>query len=230
GKYRNLNIRGIHLHIGSQIVHNKPFLKAVKIALLLKHEKGCDFEYLNIGGGLGIIYKDEKAITADEYSKEIKSLVQKENLKLILEPGRFIVGNSGILVLAVQYLKKGLEKTFAVVDGGMNLLIRPALYSAYHEIVPVKKSGAKKCSYDIVGPVCESSDFLGLSRSLPSLKEGDKIAVLSAGAYGFTMASNYNSQPRCGEVLVRGRNAYLIREAEDYNDLIRNERRPGFLR
>ncbi len=229
-KYKNLLISGIHLHIGSQIVYNGPFLKAVKVALRLKSEKGCDFQYLNIGGGLGIIYKDEKALTACEYASEIKSIIKKSGLKLILEPGRFIAGNSGILITTVQYIKDGIGKKFAIVDGGMNLLIRPALYSAYHEIGLVEKRAGKKELYDVVGPICESSDFLALSRNISKLKSGDKIALFSAGAYGFTMASNYNSHPKCAEVMVKGNKSYLIREPEDYKDLVRGEIIPEFLK
>ncbi|MDP8217064.1 MAG: diaminopimelate decarboxylase [Candidatus Kaelpia imicola] len=228
--YKNLLISGLHLHIGSQIIYNEPFLKAVKVALRLKSERDCDFQYLNIGGGLGIIYKDEKALTAQKYASEIKGLIKKTELKLILEPGRFIAGNSGIFVTTVQYVKDGIDKKFAIVDGGMNLLIRPALYSAYHEVGLIEKRAGRKELYDVVGPICESSDFLALSRKLPQLKSGNRIVLFSAGAYGFTMASNYNSYPRCGEVMVKGNSAHLIREPEDYKDLIRGENIPGFLK
>jgi len=228
--YRNLVISGIHLHIGSQIIYNGPFLKAVKIALKLKSERGCDFQYLNIGGGLGIIYKDEKALTAYKYASEIKSVIKGSGLKLILEPGRFIAGNSGILITTVQYIKDGIDKKFAIVDGGMNLLIRPALYSAYHKAELVKKRSGERERYDIVGPICESSDFLALDRDLTKLKSGDRIVLFSAGAYGFTMASNYNSHPKCAEVMIKGNRSYLIRESEDYRDLIKGESIPEFLR
>ncbi|MDP8254003.1 MAG: diaminopimelate decarboxylase [Candidatus Kaelpia aquatica] len=228
--YKNLLISGLHLHIGSQIIYNEPFLKAIKVALKLKSEKYCDFQYLNIGGGLGIIYKDEKALTAQKYASEIKGLIKKAGLKLILEPGRFIAGNSGILVTTVQYIKDGIDKKFAIVDGGMNLLIRPALYSAYHEAGLAEKRAGRKELYDVVGPICESSDFLALSRSFPKLKSKDKIVLFSAGAYGFTMASNYNSHPRCGEVMVKDSSSYLIKDPEGYKDLIRGESMPGFLK
>ncbi len=229
-KYRNLKISGIHLHIGSQIIYNEPFMKAVKVALKLRNECNCDFQYLNIGGGLGIIYKDEKALTAKDYSKEIKELLRGKNLKLILEPGRFIVGNAGILVTRIEYVKEGINKKFAIVDAGMNLLIRPALYSAYHKVMPLKISIAKKELYDIVGPVCESSDFLALGRKLPLLKESDLIAVYSCGAYGFVMASNYNAHPRCAEVLVNNNRFYLVRKPESYQDLVKYDLIPDFLR
>ena len=228
--YRNLVISGIHLHIGSQIIYNGPFLKAVKIALKLKSERGCDFQYLNIGGGLGIIYKDEKALTAYKYASEIKSVIKGSGLKLILEPGRFIAGNSGILITTVQYIKDGIDKKFAIVDGGMNLLIRPALYSAYHKAELVKKRFGERERYDIVGPICESSDFLALDRNLTKLKSGDRIVLFSAGAYGFTMASNYNSHPKCAEVMIKGNRSYLVRKSEDYRDLIKGESIPEFLR
>ena len=228
--YKNLVISGIHLHIGSQIIYNGPFLKAVKVALKLKSERGCDFQYLNIGGGLGIIYKDEKALTAYKYASEIKSVIKGSGLKLILEPGRFIAGNSGILITTVQYIKDGIDKKFAIVDGGMNLLIRPALYSAYHKAELVKKRFGERERYDIVGPICESSDFLALDRDLTKLKSGDRIVLFSAGAYGFTMASNYNSHPKCAEVMIKGNRSYLVRKSEDYRDLIKGESIPEFLR
>jgi diaminopimelate decarboxylase len=229
-RYKNLSILGVHLHIGSQIIYNGPFLKAVKVALKLKSQKGCDYQYLNVGGGLGIIYKDEKALTAKDYASEIKDIIKKSGLKLILEPGRFIAGNSGIFVTTVQYIKDGIDKKFAIVDGGMNLLIRPALYSAYHKVKLVKKRSGERVRYDVVGPICESSDFLALDRELSNLKSGDRLALFGAGAYGFTMASNYNSHPRCAEVMVKENRSYLVRSPEDYNSLIKGESIPGFLR
>ncbi len=147
-----------------------------------------------------------------------------------MEPGRFIAGNSGILITTVQYIKDGIDKKFAIVDGGMNLLIRPALYSAYHKAELVKKRFGERERYDIVGPICESSDFLALDRDLTKLKSGDRIVLFSAGAYGFTMASNYNSHPKCAEVMIKGNRSYLVRKSEDYRDLIKGESIPEFLR
>ncbi|MDP8234021.1 MAG: diaminopimelate decarboxylase [Candidatus Saelkia tenebricola] len=227
-KYKNVKIEGIHLHIGSQIVRLDPFLKAIKVALELKKE--VDFEYLNIGGGLGIIYKNEKPLLPDQYAREIEKLLKGSKVKLILEPGRFIVGNAGILVTRVVYFKKGINKNFAITDGGMNLLLRPALYEAYHEINLVKKKNKPKVKMDIVGPVCESSDFLGQDRILPVPKEGEALAVFGAGAYGSAMASVYNGHPLCAEVLVNEKEVYLVKKKENYRDLIQNDLIPDFLR
>jgi len=227
-KYKNIRIKGIHLHIGSQIVLLEPFLKAIKAALALKTE--VDFEYLNIGGGLGIIYKDEKPLLPGQYAEKIEKLLKGSGVKLILEPGRFIVGNAGILVIRVVYFKKGVHKNFAITDAGMNLLIRPALYGAYHEIGLVKKKNKPRVKVDIVGPICESADFLGQNRRLPVLKEGDALAVFGAGAYGATMSSVYNGHPLCAEVMVQGKDVYLIKKRQHYRDLIQNDLLPAFLK
>jgi diaminopimelate decarboxylase len=227
-KFENVRIKGIHIHIGSQIIKVEPFLKAIKCALSLRQD--FDYEYLNIGGGLGIIYKDEKALTAEKYAREIKKLLKGKGLKLILEPGRFIVGNAGILVTRVLYNKKGVKKNFIIVDAGMNLLIRPALYSAYHEIKPIRLKNRVKIKADVVGPICETTDFFAQDRSMPEVREGEYLALFGAGAYGFTMASNYNAQPRCAEVLVKDDSFYLIRRAESYKDLVKYDVVPDFLK
>jgi diaminopimelate decarboxylase len=227
-KFENVRIKGIHIHIGSQIIKVEPFLKAIKCALSLRQD--FDYEYLNIGGGLGIIYKDEKALTAEKYAREIKKLLKGKGLKLILEPGRFIVGNAGILVTRVLYNKKGVKKNFIIVDAGMNLLIRPALYSAYHEIKPIRLKNREKIKADVVGPICETTDFFAQDRSMPEVREGEYLALFGAGAYGFTMASNYNAQPRCAEVLVKDDSFYLIRRAESYKDLVKYDVVPDFLK
>ena len=181
-------------------------------------------KYLNIGGGLGIVYDKEKPQTAKEFSKKISPLLKSINLKIILEPGRFIIGNAGILVTKVIYTKEAHKKKFIIVDAAMNDLLRPSLYNAYHKIVEVDNIQRKssKNRADVVGPICESGDFLGKDRDLDP-KDGKYLAVLGAGAYGFSMSSNYNSRRRPAEVLVRGNRVYLIRKREDFNDLIRGE-------
>jgi len=225
GQFRNLNICGLHIHIGSQITQSAPFVEAIKkVSGFIQRlkAKGIELEYLNIGGGLGIIYDQEAPQTAQIYASQIIPLLKKTQLKIIMEPGRFIVGNAGILVVKVLYIKNTPKKKFIIVDGGMNDLIRPALYSAYHNILPLAKiSGTEKA--DLVGPICESGDFLAKERLIAKVKEGDYLAVMSAGAYGFSMSSNYNSRMRAGEVMVIKGKVSLIRRRETLEDLIRNE-------
>ena len=238
-KYRKnypfVKISGLHIHIGSQLVTKDPFVKAIQKVIefisSLK-QKGIDIEYLDIGGGMGIIYKDEKPQTAQEYADSILPLLQKTTLKIIMEPGRFIVGNAGIFVTKVLYIKDNGFKKFLIVDGGMNDLIRPSLYQAYHEIVPLKKNAApgRLEKFDVVGPICESGDFFAKDRELPALKKGDLLAVMSAGAYGYVMSSNYNARCRVPEVLVKGNKFYVVKERETYEDLMRGEYLPGFLK
>jgi len=230
-RYPFLKFAGVHLHIGSQITESKPFIKAIRRAMdfvARLQRSGIFLEYLNIGGGLGIIYSDEKPQTAAQFARAVKPLLKKMNLKIILEPGRFISGNSGILVSRVLYWKETQSKTFAIVDAGMNDLLRPSIYSAYHEIVPVLQNHKKKSKLvphvDVVGPICESGDFLGKNRSLPKLGTGDLLAVMSCGAYAFTMSSNYNSRPRVPEVVVKGSRFLVARRRETYKDLIQGER------
>jgi diaminopimelate decarboxylase len=185
---------------------------------------GISIEYLNIGGGLGIIYNEEKPTTAEVFAKAVKPHIAGFGLKIILEPGRFIIGNAGILVTSVIYNKKGRSKNFLIVDAGMNDLIRPALYGSFHKIIPVNmKKSEKLYQCDVVGPICESADFMGKDRNLPDLGPGELLAVRSTGAYGMAMASNYNSRPRAAEVMVDGRKHTLIRKRETYEDLIENE-------
>jgi diaminopimelate decarboxylase len=225
-KYPNLNIRGIHIHIGSQILDAKPFENAIK--KVLKFLKDCKIkvDHLNIGGGLGIIYSMENAQTAKSFAAKVLPMIKDSGLKIILEPGRFVSGNSGILVTKVIYNKRTPSKKFAIIDGGMSDLIRPSLYEAYHKIVPVKMDpSAAKISekMDIVGPICESGDFLGKDRVLPHVNQGDLLAVMGAGAYGFAMSSNYNSRPRASEVMVMGDKFRVVRKHETYADLVRGE-------
>jgi len=224
-KFKNVKICGLHIHIGSQITESAPFVAAIeKVAHFINKLSvaGITLEYLNIGGGLGIIYDRETPQTAQIYASQIIPLLKKTGLKIIMEPGRFIVGNAGILVVKVLYIKNTPKKKFIIVDGGMNDLIRPALYGAYHNILPLSKiKGAEKA--DVVGPICESGDFLAKERLIAKVKEGQYLAVMSAGAYGFSMSSNYNSRLRACEVMVNKNKAQVIRKRETYADLIRNE-------
>ena len=229
-QYEHLDISGIHVHIGSQIVDARPFVRAIeKITKLVKRLErgGIKIRWFNIGGGLGIIYSGERPQTAQEYAKAVLPLLKRLGARVILEPGRFISGNSGIFLTKVLYVKEAPRKNFAVVDGAMNDLVRPSLYEAYHEILPVRSrsyaSSRRARAYDVVGPVCESGDFLGKDRRFIGLEQGNFLAVMGAGAYGFSMASNYNSRPRPAEVLVDGRRVKLIRRRETYKDLVRNE-------
>jgi len=229
-RYKNLNISGVHMHIGSQIMEAEPFLRAMKRVInFIKglEIRGVSVRWLNIGGGLGIIYSKEKPQTAREYAASALPILKKIKASIILEPGRFIAGNAGVLVTKVQYIKETPSKNFAIVDAGMNDLIRPALYGAYHEILPVRShsySNSKDIRvFDVVGPICESGDFLGKDRKFIGLEEGDLLSVMGAGAYGFSMSSNYNSRPRAGEVMVEGSKAKLIRRRETYEDLLRTE-------
>lgn len=229
-RYKNLSICGVHMHIGSQIVEREPFTAAInKIIHFIKglEKQGVHIRWINIGGGLGIIYSNERPQTAVEYAKEVVPLLKKIRANVILEPGRFIAGNSSVLLTNVTYVKETAVRNFAIVDAGMNDLIRPSLYDAYHAILPVNSpsyNGSKKISiYDVVGPICESGDFLGKDRKFIDLKAGDVLAVMGAGAYGFSMASNYNSRPRPAEVLVEGSKVKIIRRREAYADLIRAE-------
>lgn len=229
-QYRNLSLVGVHIHIGSQIVESGPFVKAIKkLTIFIKelNQRGVEIKWFNIGGGLGIIYSKETPQTAEEYAKEVSPLIKGLDLKIILEPGRFIVGNAGILVTKILSIKETSNKNFLVVDAGMNDFLRPSLYCAYHSILPVISrpySPKKKIKmYDVVGPVCESGDFFGLNRRFIEPKEGDLLAIMGAGAYGFSMSSNYNARPRSVEVLVDGRRVDLIRRRETYQDLIRQE-------
>lgn len=230
----NIEILGIHKHIGSQITNLSPFVEALRSILLLADElmrHGIRIRHLDIGGGLGIPYKgDEIPPNPDKLSKAILPLIRGYDFNLILEPGRSIVGNAGILVTRVLYKKSHGGKNFIIIDGGMNDLLRPSLYNAYHEIIPVQKRRRKRIVADVVGPICESGDFLAKDRNISMPETGDLLAVMSAGAYGFAMSSNYNSRPRPSEVLVKGKEFFVIRQRETYNNLIKGTRIPEFLR
>ena len=225
-KYSHVRLKGVHLHIGSQITDTVPYVQAVKKVLDFLDSSSIKVQWLNLGGGFGIKYeKDDTPKTAGEFADKIIPLIKNKPYKLILEPGRFIMGNSGILVCKVLYVKTGATgKKFAIVNAGMNDLIRPSLYEAYHEIQPVRERDSRTGVYDVVGPICESGDYLALSRELQELIPGEYLAVMSSGAYGFAMASNYNSRPRPAELMVMNGEVKTIRAAETYSDLIRGER------
>jgi len=228
-----LRFSGVHIHIGSQIVTSGPFIKAIKKTvdfIKILQRDGVELEYFDIGGGLGIIYKDEKPQTAKAFAKAILPLIEKTGLKIVMEPGRFIAGNAGIFVTKVLYLKDNGFKKFLIVDGGMNDLIRPSLYNAYHEVVPAKKRTAKKIKVDVVGPICESGDFFAKGRMLPKLNKGDLLAVMGAGAYGYVMASNYNVRGRAPEVIVKGNKFAVTKKRETFQDLLRGETIPSFIK
>ncbi len=217
---------GIDCHIGSQMLSLEPILESVrelkKVILDLK-QKGIHIRHLNIGGGLGIPYSKEVPPSPQEYLKDVLQELKDLKIKLLCEPGRTIVGNAGILLTKVLYTKKTTSKNFIIVDAAMNDLIRPTLYDAHHEIWPVEKRSLASISVDVVGPICESGDFLAKERELPHSHAGDFLAILSAGAYGFSMSSNYNSRPRVAEVLVNGKSFKVCRKRETLNDLIRGE-------
>ena len=222
-----LEVRGMDCHIGSQLTEIQPFLDALKRLLLLLDELsdvGIHIHHLNIGGGLGIRYQDEQPPAPAEYAEAILPLLQGRELEILMEPGRAIAGNAGILLTQVEYLKPTPHRNFAIVDAAMSELIRPTLYSAWQNIIPVEQdSQATAKTWDIVGPICETGDWLGKDREL-ALSKGDLLAVRSSGAYGFTMSSNYNSRPRAAEVMVDGDQAYLIREREKSTQLFDLER------
>ncbi len=234
-RYGSLSLCGIHVHIGSQIVTGHPFIEAFEKVLhyIGRLEKeGVKIKYLNIGGGLGVIYSNENPQTAEQFAKKILPLFKGRKFQLVLEPGRFISANSGILVGKVLYIKQTKVKNFAIVDTAMNDLIRPTLYGAYHEVYPLTQKNGKtsKWVYDVVGPVCESGDFLAKDRQIPELVQGDLVAFMTAGAYGFVMSSNYNSRPRACEVLVHGSKYEVVRSRETLHDLVKGEAIPSFLK
>ena len=224
----NIEIHGVDCHIGSQLTELEPFLDAFDRVLALVEQleaSGIHIRHIDIGGGLGIRYNDETPPDFAAYAQAILQKLGNRQVKLVMEPGRALVGNAGILLTRVEYLKHSETKNFAIVDAAMNDLMRPALYDAYHEIVAVKESAAAAEVYEIVGPVCESGDFLGHDRKL-ALAQGDLLAILSAGAYGMSMSSNYNTRPRAAEVMVDGDQCHLIRQRETVEQLFALERIP----
>ena len=223
-----IDVVGIDCHIGSQITTTAPYLdaldKVLELVTQLKKE-GIEIHHLDLGGGLGISYGDDNPPDITEFTNTLLNRVAERgfgHLDVVLEPGRSLVGNAGVLLTQVEYLKPGAEKNFCIVDAAMTELMRPALYEAYHGIVPVQKKSVKSAIYDIVGPVCESGDWLGRDRTL-AIEEGDLLAILSAGAYGFVMASNYNTRPKPAEIMVDGKNAHIIRARENIADLFAGE-------
>ena len=237
-----LHLRGIQMHIGSQITQAAPFRAAVRkmIPLVERLRDRHGLEYFDIGGGVGIVYEDalasgrqgwwktrqaQKAIPLSEYADSVVPLLKDLKMKILLEPGRFLVGNAGVLVTEVLYRKRTGRKNFVIVDAGMNDLLRPALYEAYHQIEPVGSPRRGMVSTDVVGPVCESGDVFCHDRGISPVDRGDRLAILSAGAYGFSMASNYNTRPRPAEILVQGNRARVIRTREKVADLWRGEKK-----
>jgi diaminopimelate decarboxylase len=229
------------MHIGSQITEIKPFVQAIEkmVPLVRKLKSECGIEFFSIGGGIGIVYhgslesgdkvwwkedESKQALTIQDYATATIPLLKSLAVRVLFEPGRFLVGNAGVLLTRVLYVKKTPAKTFIIVDAGMNDLIRPALYQGYHEVVPVRESKDQPLiKVDVVGPVCETGDFFALDRELVEVESGDLLALMSAGAYGFTMASNYNSRPFPAEVLVSGSEAKIVRRRQTYADLIDHE-------
>jgi diaminopimelate decarboxylase len=224
----HVEVRGVSFHIGSQITQVEPFADALeRVALLVERlrKEGMELQYVDIGGGLGIPYRDEEPPPPEAYAQAVSEIARRLDVTLILEPGRVLTGNAGILLTRVLYTKRTPAKRFVVVDAAMNDLVRPTLYGAYHHIQPVvERPGARTLTVDVVGPICESGDFLAQERDLPAVERGDLLAVMSAGAYGFSMASNYNSRPRPAEVLVNGDRFAVVRERESLEDLSRGER------
>jgi len=228
----NLDVCGVHVHIGSQIVSSEPYVKSLeKLAPLIDElrKNNINIRTLNIGGGLGVIYLDEEPQFAKDFATAILPMVKETKCRLILEPGRFITGNSGIMLTKVLYIKRTATKNFVIVDAAMNDLVRPALYEAYHRIMPVKITSDEEELVDVVGPVCESSDFFAKDRAILKVAQEDYLSLFTAGAYGFVMSSNYNSRPRAAEVLVKDDQYFIIRERETYEDLIKGESIPKFL-
>jgi diaminopimelate decarboxylase len=245
---KNIRLHGLQMHIGSQLTDVKPFEKAISkmLPLVMRLKEAHDLKFFSVGGGLGIMYqqaldsgtpawwkKPEATgiLTPTSYAATVLPLLkQLKGLRILLEPGRFIAGNAGILVTRVEYVKRTGKKNFVIVDAAMNDLIRPAFYDSFHEIVPVSKKSGKKIPSDVVGPICESGDYFCKDRLLPKVGEGDCLALLSAGAYGFVMASNYNTRPMAAEVLVNGNQAALVRKRQTREELWADESTPKWLK
>ncbi|MBI3609826.1 MAG: diaminopimelate decarboxylase, partial [Nitrospirae bacterium] len=230
---KHIEVVGIHKHIGSQLTETAPYVDALRRLLALVEELkrlGIQIQYVNIGGGLGITYENETPPHPKDLAKAIGPLVKDLKCILIMEPGRALVGNAGILVTKVLYTKEGDSKKFVIVDAAMNDLIRPSLYGAFHLIQPVIRRGRKPITADVVGPICESADFLAKDREIEECLPEEYLAVMSAGAYGFAMASNYNARPRAPEILVNGDRYFTVRERETHADLVKGEHIPDFLK
>lgn len=244
-KLGNLQIKGIQMHIGSQLTTTEPFEGAVKklVPLVEKLKARYDIEFFSIGGGLGIVYDPAlesgkpawwkkpgaaNILTPQTYADRLLPLLEPLGIKILLEPGRFIAGNAGALITRVEYIKKTGAKNFVIVDAAMNDLIRPAFYEAHHDIIPLKKKAGARIDSDVVGPICESGDTFCKNRPLPKVREGDHLAMLSAGAYAFVMASNYNSRPFPAEVLVKGKQVKVVRERQSAASLWASESVPNW--
>ncbi len=245
-RLKNLRLRGLQMHIGSQLTEVKPFELAVRkvVPLVEKLAAQYQFEFFSIGGGLGIVYQPALAsggpdwwrkpqakhiLTPAKYAATLVPLLKPLKLRILIEPGRFIVGNAGILVTRIEYVKRTGRKNFVIVDAAMNDLIRPAFYDSYHEIVPLTRRNGPMISSDVVGPICESGDFFAKNRPLPKVGEGDCVALMSAGAYGFVMASNYNTRALAAEVLVNGNKSAVVRERQNLPGIWEGERVPAWL-
>jgi diaminopimelate decarboxylase len=248
-KYPHLELKGVQMHIGSQLTSSGPFTEAVEkvVPFVLELKQRHGISYFSVGGGIGIIYQDalasgqqawwdaqpaaERPLTPEAYGAALKPLLAPLGLRILLEPGRFLVGNAGVLVSRVEHLKRGANKNFLVLDSAMNDLVRPAMYEAYHEIVPVQRDTTRPAlKADIVGPICESGDCFAKDRTLQSVGEGELVAFMSAGAYGYTMASRYNTRAMAAEVLVSGSRFELVNARETFEAMIAGEKIPGFLK
>jgi diaminopimelate decarboxylase len=227
----SLQVTGVDCHIGSQLTSTQPFVDALKRVLALTdrlESAGIRIQHLDLGGGLGVRYRDEQPPQPAEYIQPLLETLGDREFEILIEPGRAIAANAGLLVTRVEYLKTTAEKNFAIIDAAMNDLLRPSLYGAWQDIVPVvPRTDGQALNYDVVGPVCETGDFLGKDRSL-NIQAGDLLAVRSAGAYGFTMSSNYNSRPRAAEILVDQDTVHLVRERETLDSLMQGEHIPAF--
>ncbi len=223
-KMKNLNLEGISVHIGSQITSTDPFKKVLFIINKIINKTKINFKLIDLGGGMGISYsKKEKQINLEKYGKLVKKFMKEKNSKIIFEPGRFIVGNSAILIAKIIYIKKSNNKNFFILDAGMNNLMRPALYDAYHEILPIKKTNKFiKENIEFVGPVCESSDKFSKQKKFSKIKEGDYVGIANVGAYGMSLSSNYNSRPTIAEIMVNGSKYKLIRKRQSLKNLVNN--------
>jgi diaminopimelate decarboxylase len=248
-KYPHVTLRGVQMHIGSQLTKVGPFVEAVEkvLPLVVELKRLYGIEYFSVGGGIGIVYQDalasgsaawwdskpegERPLTPEAYGAALKPLLAPLGLKILLEPGRFLTGNAGVLLSRVEYLKRGHGKNFLILDAAMNDLMRPAMYEAYHELVPVVRDTARPAlTADIVGPVCESGDCFATDRTFQQVGEGELVAFMSAGAYGFTMASRYNSRSLPAEVIVSGNRFELVNARESFESVIAGEKIPGFLK
>ena len=221
---KNIDLQGLSVHIGSQITSIKPFEKVLSVIDKIINKTKIDFKFIDLGGGMGIAYsKKEKQINLMQYAKLVNKFLKNKNSQIIFEPGRFIVGNAGILITKIIYIKKSNNKNFIILDAGMNNLMRPALYNAHHEIVPIKKTAKLlKGNLKFVGPVCESSDKFSSQKNFSKIKEGDYVGLTNVGAYGMSLSSNYNARPTIAEVMVSGSSHKIIRKRQSLADLVNN--------